>query len=49
MQRQKRVLIATAFAVLAGGGWWLLGRGRAQADSPAASKPTFTYMVDLKD
>ncbi len=37
MQRQKRVLIATAFAVLAGSGWWLLSRGRAQADpNPAA-------------
>ncbi len=32
MQRQKRVLIATAFAVMAGSGWWLLGHKQAHAD-----------------
>ena len=32
MQKQLRVVIGTALAVLAGGGWWLLGHKRAQAD-----------------
>ncbi|MCW3051170.1 MAG: hypothetical protein JWN14_340, partial [Chthonomonadales bacterium] len=39
MQRQQRVVIATAFAVLAGGGWWLLGHKRAQAE-PNGEAPT---------
>ena len=46
MQRQRRVLIATAFAVLAGGGWWLLGRGRAQA-APNAAAQTARQSVEL--
>jgi hypothetical protein len=32
MQSKTRVLIVTAFTVMAGSGWWLLGHKRAQAD-----------------
>lgn len=46
MQRQKRVLIATAFAVLAGGGWWLLGHKQAQAD-PNGQVQTARESVEL--
>ena len=37
MQKEKRVLTASAFAVLAGTGWWLLGHKRAQADTGEAA------------
>lgn len=46
MQRQKRVLIATAFAVMAGSGWWLLGHKRAQAD-PNGQIQTSRQSVEL--
>jgi len=47
MQREKRVLIATAFAVLAGTGWWLLGHKRAQADTGETQAATARQSVEL--
>ncbi len=47
MQTRNRILIAGALSVLAGGGWWLLARGRAQAAPNGQAPNTTRQAVEL--